>query len=387
MKLWSGVILALLAGFGLGRLTAPSTDPELATLASFQRALDDPDWLTRSYRYSGFLLGLSPENLPEALDAVVPQLPWLTTAELRVFMLAWARFDAPGALEQALAWPRPFHRNGSGAAIYAWAMRDPSAATWALRSIEDPELEDFMEGRMIAGFTHGPYKQDASEYIASLPEGPRRFSYIAMLAWELSKQGPEAVMRWAEAVPDDLPRYKAAVFLNASSTLAAADPPGTARWLANHLSRDYSSGTMRVVARSWASSDPAAALQWLIQQTAGERRNGSIKNAFRVWLDASPDDAASWLRSTTPEPALDSALRLMVGRTRQESPVGAIDWALAIDDPQLRQEVVANVVHDWMSRDAAAAQDWLAQSDLSQEMLDAIRDQRAAVDASASALP
>ena len=109
MKLSTLAILALLAGFGLGRLTAPSTDPELSTLASFRRALEDPDWLTRSYRFSGFLQGLSPENLPEALEAVVPQLPWLTTTdELRVFMLAWARFDAPGALEQALSWPRPF---------------------------------------------------------------------------------------------------------------------------------------------------------------------------------------------------------------------------------------------------------------------------------------
>ena len=387
MKLWTVVILALLAGFGLGRMTAPSTDPELSTIASFRRALEDSNWLTRSYRYSGFLQGLSPENLPQALEALVPQLPWLTTEELRLFMLAWARFDAPGALEQTLSWPRPFHRNGSGAAIYAWAMRDPSAATWALRSIEDPELEDFMEGRMIAGWAHGTYKQDASEYIASLPEGPRRFSYIGMLAWELSKQGPEAVMRWAEAVPDDLPRYKAAVFLNASSTLAAADPPGTALWLANHSSRDYSSGTMRVVARSWAKSDPPAALQWLIQQPAGERRDGSISNAFLVWLGAFPEDAASWLLSATPERALDSTLRLMVGRTQQESPKRAIDWALAIDDPQLRQRVVTNVAHGWMGRDADAAQAWLARSDLSQETLDAIRDHRAGGDASASALP
>jgi hypothetical protein len=386
MKLWTA-LLALVAGFGLGRLTAPSTNPELSTIASFRRALEDPDWLTRSYRFSGFLQGLSPENLPEALEALVPSLPWLTTDELRVFMLAWARFDAPGALDHALSWPRPFHRNGSGAAIYAWAMRDPAAARWALRSTEDPELEEFMEGRMIAGWTHGVYKQDASEYIASLPAGPRRFGYIGLLAWELSKQGPEAVMRWAEAVPDDLPRYKAAVFLNASSTLAAIDPAGTARWVANHLSRDYTDGVMRVIARSWANSDPTAALGWLIQQPAGERRDGSVSNAFLVWLEASPEDATSWLRGATPERALDSTLRLMVGRTRRDTPEHAIDWAMAIDDPQLREQVVTNVARGWMERDADAAQAWLAESELSPEILDAIRDHRADGDASASALP
>ena len=43
-------------------------------------------------------------------------------------------------------------RNGSGAAIYAWAMRDPSAAVWALRSIEDPEgpgLPQLMERPVV----------------------------------------------------------------------------------------------------------------------------------------------------------------------------------------------------------------------------------------------
>ena len=64
-----------------------------------------------------------------------------------------------------------------------------------------------------------------------------------------------------------------------------------------------------------------------------------------------------------------------------------MDWALAIDDPQLRQQVVANIAHGWMGRDPAAARAWLAESDLSQEILDAIRDHGTAVDASASALP
>jgi hypothetical protein len=386
MKPWM-LVLALLAAFGLGRLTAAGKDPELSTIDSFRRALEDPNWLTRSYRFSGFLQGLSAENLPEALETLRPELAWLTTEELRLFMLAWSRFDAPGALEQTLSWPRPLNRNGSGAAIYAWAMRDPSAAVWALRSIEDPELEDFMEGRMIAGWAHGPYKLDASEYIASLPEGPRRFSHIGMLAWELSKQGPEAVMRWAEAVPDEQVRYKAAVFLNASSTLAAVDPAGTARWLANHLSRDYTDGVMRVVARSWAKSDPTGALAWLMQLAPGERRDGSISNAFLVWLGASSEDASAWLRETTPDAALDSTLRVMVGRSRRDSPEQALAWAMAIDDAALRERVVTNTARHWLERDADSAQAWLAASDLSEALVAAIRDQRDAGGTSATPPP
>ena len=290
-------ILALGAGFGLGRATAPTPESELSTLASFQRALDDPDWLTRSYRFSGFLKDLDPETLPEALKALEPHLSWLVTDELRVFMLAWSRFDAPGAFEQALvAWPRQLRRTAGGAALYAWAFRDPTAALEALDAVESPELKEFMEARLIAGWAHGEHRASALEYVASLHEGPRRFAYLGTLAWELAKEGPEAVMRWAEAVPDFSRRYKAAVFLKASSTLASSDPPATAHWLAGHLDRDYTDGALKVVARSWATSDPPAALDWLTSLPAGERRNGAVSNAFRVWHERSSWDAERWLR-------------------------------------------------------------------------------------------
>ncbi len=359
MKLSTAIlaILALGAGFGLGRLTALRADPELSTIASFRRALEDPDWLTRSYRFSGFLQGLSPENLPDALEALEPHLPWLITDELRVFMLAWVRFDPLGALEHALYWPPPFNRNGSGAAIYAWALRNPAAASWALESVDDPELKDFMEGRLVAGWIHGEHRQSASDYIASLPEGPRRFGYIGLLAWQLSKQGPEAVMRWAEAVPDDPPRYKAAVFLKASGTLAPADPAGTARWLAGHLDRAYADGVLRVVARSWATSDPTAAMSWLMKLPAGEKRDGTVSNAFHAWHGHSAEDAERWLRTATPERALDPVLRLMVGRSWRESTDVAMEWALAIDDPKLRQQVVANVARAWEGLDSEAGRE------------------------------
>lgn len=359
-------------GFGLGRATAPGDDPELATLASFRRALEDPDWLTRSYRLSGFLQHLSPENLPGALEALEPQLPWLLTDELRVFMLAWSRFDPLGALEHALSWPRPFNRNGAGAAIYAWALRNPSAAAWALRSVEDPDLKEFMEGRLIAGWTHGEHRDSASDYIAKLPEGRRRFGYIGMLAWELSKQGPEAVMRWAESVPDAPERYKASVFLQAGNTLAAVDPAATAGWLAGHADRVYADGVLRVVARSWANSDPPAALDWMMQLPAGEKRNGAVKNAFRVWHNRSPEAAERWLRAAAPEPALDAAVRLMVGGTRREAPVLAMEWALEVADPELREQVVVNVARLWLRADAGAARAWLARSDLAPRVRGAI---------------
>ena len=370
------VILALGVGFWLGRATAPTPESELSTLASFQRALDDPDWLTRWYRFSGFLMHLDPDNLPEALEALEPQLPWLVTDELRVFMLAWSRFDAPGAFAQAMSWPGQLSRNTGGAALYAWAFRDPTAALEALDSVENPETREFMEARLIAGWAHGEHRPSAFDYVASLPEGPRRFAYIGTLAWELAKDGPEAVIRWAEGVPDLSKRYKAGVFLKASSTLASSDPAGAARWLAGHLDQDYADGVLKVVARSWAGRDAPAALGWLTSLPAGERRDGTVSNAFSVWHELSPREAEHWLSAETPAAPLDPAVRVVVTGVRRESPRIAMNWALALHDPDMRRRVVVNVGRSWIRRDAPAAEGWLAQADLPADLEQAIRKAR-----------
>ena len=303
------VVLALAAGFGLGRWTAPRSDWELSTLASFRWALDDPDWLVRTYRMSAYLQDLTPEQLPDALALVEANLPWLTTDEIRLFMFAWTRLDPAGALEHALGWPQPFNRNGAGAALYAWAFRDPRAALAAFGPLDDgSRLSEFLQGRLVAGWAHGPHKESASDYIATLPEGSRRLSYVAMLAWELSKQGPDAVIRWAEAVPDADADYKSAVFFKAAGTLAGIDPPGTAKWVGRHAERSYADGALLAVARSWVASDGAAAMTWLAELPAGEQRERLRADAGRAWLRREPVAARVWLESGGADAALAEIL-------------------------------------------------------------------------------
>ena len=135
--------LALAVSFGLGRATAPLLESELASVASFQRSLEDRNWLTRSYRFSSFLVGLNPENLPDALEALEPHLQWLNTDEFRLFMLAWARFDPSGAFEHARSWPLEVRRKGGAAAMYAWGFYSPLEAVRELNTVENSEFQAF----------------------------------------------------------------------------------------------------------------------------------------------------------------------------------------------------------------------------------------------------
>jgi hypothetical protein len=369
---WPLVGLALLVGFGVGRGCAPSAGaiPPVSTL---RRALDDPDWLSRTRRMSAFLEHLSPENLPAALEIIEPELPWLATDALRIFMLAWSRFDPEGALAQALAWPPPWNRNAAGAAMYAWAFREPEAAVAALEATDAGELHDLMEGRLVAGWAHSGRVREMDAYLTSLPRGPRRFKYIGMLAWELSKRGPGAVQGWAEDAPAAFPDYKAAVFLKATTTLAAADPAGTARWLEPHLARSYADGIMRVLTRSWATHDPRAAMQWLASRPAGVRRDTGVSNSFRVWYDRAPDEAMAWLASATPSLVYDAALSALIGQTLVDSARDAMEWALRIADDALREQILTNVGRRWLRGNRPAAEAWLSSGTLPPDLVDSIR--------------
>jgi hypothetical protein len=163
-----------------------------------------------------------------------------------------------------------------------------------------------------------------------MPDSSVRRRYITALVWEISKEGPEALMGWAEGVSDDLPRVKREIFVEATGTLAGIDAPSTARWLRGHLDRDYADDALAILAGVWATSDAPTAMSWLTGLPAGKQRKAAVRAGYRVWFNRSPADAERWLLTNSPAPAVDSAVRFMVERTRGEKPEVARKWATRI---------------------------------------------------------
>src|SRR5262245_20427162 len=294
---WLLSIAAFAAGVGVGRLgatRAASPCEEVATLASFEQGLVDPDWITRTWRISGFLQGLGPGNLDETLALVERERRFLDPDELRLFMHAWARFDAPGAFERALSWSGPARAKGASAAIYAFAFHDPHGALQALEAVKDPSLAKRLQRRLVAGWARGPRRRELDAYLAALPDDEQRESWVGGLAFETAKQGGDALVAWAESVPEVVPSYKSSVFRKASGVLASFDAPRAARWVAEHHERDYARGAVRVVAARWAENDPEAAFAWLRALPPDPEREAAVADAFAAWLEHSPAAATRW---------------------------------------------------------------------------------------------
>ena len=372
---WALSFAAFAAGVAVGRLavgrTASPCD-EVATLASFERGLVDPDWITRTWRISGYLQGLAPENLDEALAALERERRLLDQDELRLFMQAWARFDPRGAFEHTLAWSGPARAKGAGAAIYAFAFHDPQGALQALGAVKDPALVKRLERRLVAGWARGPHRLDLNAHLASLPDDEQREAWVGGLAFEVAKQGGDALVAWAESVPDVVPSYKASVFRKAAGVLASLDAPRAARWVGEHREHEYARGAVRVVAARWAETDPEAAFAWLRALAPGPERDAAVADAFAEWLERAPAAATQWLSQQPPSADLDPAVRVVVRRIYPQAPTDALHWSQRIANPELRAQVQTGVGRAWMRRDARAARAWLAESELPGPVREAI---------------
>jgi hypothetical protein len=373
---WILWILTLAAAFGLGRFTAALPQrSEFSTVDSFREALEDRDWLTRTYRLSAFLQDLNPENLPEALEALEARMRFVSDEELRLFMLAWSRFDAETAFGRALVLPPHLKRRASMAAMYAWGYRDPHNARVALRLVEDDAaLTGALRDSLVSGWVRGDDKSGVIEYVASLPAGLPRQKLTNTLAAELIEQGPEAVMAWAEGIRDDAQGdYKRVVFEKASNALAAVDPLQAVSWIEGHLDRDFAAGAPVLIVRRWVESgSPVAAIDWALSLDAGAVRDDAFTAAFSRWLTTEPEEAEDWLRTAAPAPGLDSAVRNLMRRSFRSEPEIGVEWAQRIHDPEVRERVLFGVARYWMQEDPEAAKAWLAESGLSEQMKSAL---------------
>lgn len=370
-------VLALAGAFALGRSESAVLRDDAASVESLHAALGRASPIDRSFELGRALSQLSPGNVEEVTREVEAQPARWSEQDYRVLMAAWTRFDDVGAVDWALSRRGSARLAASAAVAETLAFRDPLGARSFVDSIEDPKLADELHDRMILGWARSNSKDDLSDHIAAMLPGIRRQKAAAILALEIMKDGPDALIQWAEATGEDAPEsYKAIVFEMAANALALADPALASRWIQNHRGRSYAVRATDVIAQRWAEQDPRAALDWARTLPAGESRNLTVAAAFVGWLEREPKAAEAWVLSASPAVAVDPAVRVLVRRDYLDRPASALDWAHRIGDPGLRQRVLAAVGRSWFARDPDALKAWLPESGLEQQIQDVILHSR-----------
>ncbi len=389
-----GVIVALwaataAAAFGVGWITPPPhTSPQEPSapddlVASIRSALGEGDVIERQRRTASLLERLDPEDVLEVAALYERMIPVIDMSELGPFFAAWARFDVAGALNHALSWsPREMERErevGIRAAIQVWAQRNPSAAQRAAVEIAaDPRLRDALWGGLVTGWVHsdrGP--EGLGAFIADLPPLKTRRAVIKIAIQELlRKGGADAALGWAEPLLRDEGYdgvLKRSIFGPATDLAAQWDPERTAAWTAEHLEAGYAGEGLHNVAKHWSRRDGAAAMAWLGKQPAGELRDKALREAFVGWSKTNPHGLLAWLNADELTPLHDPAFEIKAARLVAFEPVRALSWCERIQEPARQQRCLESRAHTWYGRDAVAAETWLQQSSLDDEVRRRVR--------------
>lgn len=357
---------------------APSAGGELG--AAVADVLDDPDLLRRIPGFIQLLDGLSPEEFQQVAAGYEESFGELgkdvREFDLEVLLNAWSRVDPEGAFARVNGWPKYWKKTARPILMQAWAERDPGAAQRALESLEDPGearayLDALVRGWAISG------KPGLEKLVATTPRGSVLQKYTGILInHRVNQQGHEAVMRWAESLPDDEPpgRFKLEVFRMTATRAALRDPHRAAAWADAHRGREYANGLPARVAMVWVPEDADAAFGWLRAHPPGEERDWAVKQAYRRWLSRDREAAAEWIREAEFGEVLEPAVDLFARSLSASAPRDAIAWAERIGDEARRQACLIAIGQIWRQRDPEGVRDWLASSELPEAVRRAVSE-------------
>jgi hypothetical protein len=380
MKLcWLGVAI-LAAGLGLGCSQGSESSPPRPDLDTLRAGLNERDELERLYLLTSFLRTLGPEDVPPALAEVEKHRVGFDKEEVRLLMLAWTRFDGPGAFATARDWPTPWRSILMEEAMHAWGFNDGRAALAECEQIENEKLRESLRIALVSGWVGSHDRQGATEFAATVSNARRRNRLALRLAGQAKRDGPDAVIAWADAVPEDAPNeFKEAVFATAAGAVARLDPERVAPWYESRMQHWYSRSGLYNIAGKWAQfHDPKTLIAWIetlpIEEARESERTDALKVAFRSWAAKAPGEVEAWLETASGGPISDAAIDELARATADASPAEALRWAGQIEDEKLRRHRILRYSRQWFVQDPDAAGAWLEEADIPDEWRPQILD-------------
>jgi hypothetical protein len=325
------------------------------------------------YLLSSFLRAMGPDDVLPVLAEVEKHRAGFDKEDVRLLMLAWTRFDGPGAFATARDWPTAWRSILMEEAMHAWGFNDGRAALAECEQIQDEELRERLRAALVSGWVSSNDLEGATEYAATVSNARRRTRLAFRLAGHAKRDGPDAVMAWADSVPEDAPnQFKEAVFGFASGVVARLDPERVAPWYESQMHRWYTTSGLLSIAAKWAQfHDPRALIAWIATLPIEEAREGertdAARAAFRIWAEASPGGVEAWLETASGGSIRDIAIDELARAVADDSPAEALRWVAQIEAPDLQQKRTLRYSRRWFVQDPEAARAWLEEADLPDE--------------------
>ena len=148
---------------------------------------------------------------------------------------------------------------------------------------------------------------------------------------------------------------------------ATYDPQAAAEYVES-LGPDADTRLKTTLIEEWAENDPAAAAAWLESLDPDDpARSRAAAEIIREWARYDLSASAEWLNTLPASPELDRAVASYTYRAVQEDPATAMTWAESVTNNRMKGYLQQRVAGAWKEEDPYGFQDYLDNSELSDE--------------------
>ena len=334
------------------------------------RAESNP--IARLSAFAEALSDLNEDNLDEVLEAY-ESMPFgfEHMQEYRMLLYGWGQFDPTGAIEYCNK-----RASGMGAGfattgvLEGWASRDPDSARAWVESPENAGMARLYNMGLVRGWASQDL-QAASRYVENLEKGEEVGRLVSVLSNEYSKQGFGPATQWAEGLSDE--KMKEAAFANLSRQVSRDNPETVAEWLQDHVDQPYAVKSFENLGKRWSETEPESAMGYFEELPEGDARNEGVEGIMENWAKKDPQAAGEWLNEKEVGPGLDPVLSTYARVVSNKDGATAMNWAMAISEPELQDKTVTQVGQNWYRQDKETVDAWLPESDLPPETQKAIQ--------------
>ncbi len=333
---------------------------------------------------------------------------------------AWAESDPAGAAAAFRERKTSLGEQDLAAALSAaWSLRDPEATRNWIEALREPRAQDQAWSRFrinVDDFGSGR----ALELIQSVASERAQATLALSVSSQLAEKDLPQALKWTEQLPPGAARQQA--LLSLMDRWAPNDPAAAVAYAAAETEGQGRADLLRRTVGIWSLVDSSAALAWIKDRPPGEERSAVAADALRsikefdpqrslAWLDLidnpgmrnhaaaevvqemakgdgaaaaqfaarlppeaqpeafhsvvrgwafdNPDSAGGWINTLPTGHARDSAIEAYVSVVDGMDAGLATRWAMAIEEPALRNQTVSGAFKRWVLEKPDAAAAWL----------------------------
>jgi len=388
------LVLAIALGCSAERTGSRAGAPGVGDLDSEQmktaiaEMLRMTDTLDRNRRAIELMDALDEDNLPGAIEAYETDLTRVVPHESRLFANAWAKIDPKGALDRMLdTWRYPkISFQSVEEAVYVWVNSGDAAAA---RAYVDPSIDSTqLQGRTPTKFmvqavlkalaVAGEY-EELTGLFESLEDDGNRQLFLTEVMIEMNRvRGLPVVREWIETIPWDSPSdLKFAALTRALDWTSKMGGQIATAWYEDIEDQPRAIELLPVTVAGWGFVAPQEALPWLAQRPESTIRDQLMRRAASGWLSRKPEEAEAWLVEHLDEPLMRDRMLVPLANFRltQRRYLDALELAQQIPNPSERDQVLTNVLTEWSRLDSAAAEEYIADQQIGEAVVAAMRKQ------------